>query len=126
MIDRPALSLHRLEIPEYATEQCDQRLLVFSRETARHLFIALLKDRPSRRQAVACLLRQRDQAAAAIGRIGLPPDDAVTLHAREKLRHCRLFDPCPARELGLRSAVPVFQGGQHRKLSGGETDLSEA
>jgi hypothetical protein len=98
----------------------DREPCLLIREAAQHLAIALQQGCDRVRQARFCGLRQPDAAAASIGRVGCPPDQPVSLHAGEHLRHWGLLDSGEAGEVTLRACPAVLKRNQHRQVADAE------
>ena len=92
---------------------------------SQHLVIALEQGRNRVRQARFRGLRQRDAAAAPIGRVGRALDQPVPLHAGEHLRHRRLLDLGEAGEIALRACPAILKRDQHRQMTDAEAQRLE-
>src|SRR5262249_49851828 len=82
--------------------------------------IPLEQDSNRVREARHCGLRQRDAAAAFVGRVRRELNQPVTLHAGEHLCHRRPLDLGEAGEITLRARPAVPKRNQHWQVSNAE------
>ena len=96
------------------------------REAIQRLAIALEQNRAGFRQTSLRRLRQRNEAAAPIRRVGRASDQTVPLHADQHLRHRGLLDPGETGQVSLRLRSASLKRDQHRQVAHAKPQRLEA